>query len=1142
MSHYSLELATNFLARNPRLAILAQELDLAIASQQQAPDPLIQTLGIALYESLTDKAALLESYEASGINTWSVEVRSDDPLALALPWETLVLPGKESLGTLKGVSLTRKAQFKRTPPAVEKGPLRVLLFSAMPDNMHESGRLAVEQEQAWVQEALMEQERQGLVVLHMPEEGSFVGFQQALEEIKPHVLYLSGHGDLLPDAKNKAPCGHFFFEHDTQLGEPLPVNDQDLAACFRGIPVQLVILSACKSAKSDAGQPERSLAYALHKAGVPHVIGMRESVSDLAAAHFARHLLAQLTRKEPVASALQTARQCMKAGDTAIWRDMHGEPAIPQAKAQWYLPQLYSHALDGPLLDWSFTPVPKTHLTMSGLSNSTQPLDLFIGRRRDFQTLRHVLPNKPHGTTACLLLKGEGGKGKTALARKILGNWRKQAYYTLELPLRPEDNWRGALQDAILQDPALTSALKQWQTFNPSEDEHAMLVQSLEVIWQIHQGKVALLFDNLESLQEPMAPHALADAGLAALLGKALVLAQHGMVVLGTSRWHEPTWPNRYTKDLPQPPYTDFVAWVRHKNLGLTSERMRQCFNALGGNYVAANYFALAAKNMAPADEQAFLTELKNAEHHAQTHMALDKLLVNLTPQAQQLLYCMLAYTVPVSEDGAAAVWPLTAVAAPREREKAVFDAMEQLWQVSLLESSPNQDGQTEFELVPLVRSWLQQHEDAALSIEVKVAAAEYLWWRLEVDQSTNWFRLLATHAALRTADLTAKANRLVLDWIVGRLSLAGDYKSLLTTWLMPLLGDADPVVRGEALGQAGKQYIHIGDYEHAMQLLTQSLAIQQTIGDKAGEGRTLNNISQIYDARGEHETALQLLERSLAIRQAIGDRSGEGVTLNNISQIYFSRGDCEKALQLLEQSLAIQQETGGKELEGVLLNNISKIHEAKGDNEKALQLLEQSLAIRQAIGDEAGEGATLNNISQIYKARAEYEKALRWLEQSLAIQQAIGDKAGEVATLNNISEIYKIRGDYEKTLQWLGQSLAIRQAIGDKAGASTTLNNMGTAAYALGDYEKALHWLKRSLAIKQAIGDLAGQNAILINIGHNYFKKNDLERAVRYWVDAYRLAQSHGFAQALAALEKLASQIGLPGGLNGWAALAESM
>ena len=346
----------------------------------------------------------------------------------------------------------------------------------------------------------------------------------------------------------------------------------------------------------------------------------------------------------------------------------------------------------------------------------------------------------------------------------------------------------------------------------------------------------------------------------------------------------------------------------------------------------------------------------------------------------------------------------------------------------------------------------------------------------------------------------------------------------------------------GIALNNIAQNYHARGDYATALEYLQQALAIRQEIGDKAGEGTTLNNISQIFKARGKYVTALEYLQQALSIRQEIGDRAGEGSTLNNIAGIYLARGDYAKALDFLQQVLAIRQEIGDKAGEGVALNNVSQIYHARGEYATALEYLQQALAILQEIGDKAGEGVALNNISQIYHARGEYAMALDFLQQSLAISQEIGNKAGEGATLNNISQIFKARGDYATALEYLQQALAIRLEIGDKAGEGTTLNNISQIFKARGDYATALDFLQQSLAISQEIGDVAGMCATLFNLGGMHWQNGEQEEALGVWAATYRLAARINLANVLAALEDLAQQLGLPGGLAGWQALVDGL
>uniref|UniRef100_Q3AQG1 Uncharacterized protein n=1 Tax=Chlorobium chlorochromatii (strain CaD3) TaxID=340177 RepID=Q3AQG1_CHLCH len=60
--------------------------------------------------------------------------------------------------------------------------------------------------------------------------------------------------------------------------------------------------------------------------------------------------------------------------------------------------------------------------------------------------------------------------------------------------------------------------------------------------------------------------------------------------------------------------------------------------------------------------------------------------------------------------------------------------------------------------------------------------------------------------------------------------------------------------------------------------------------------------------------------------------------------------------------------------------------------------------------------------------------------------------------------------------------------------------------------------------------------------MGHIYLQNNEIQDAVSAWVTAYTLARKIGYAQVLDALENLAPQLGLPGGLEGWEMLARQM
>jgi len=76
----------------------------------------------------------------------------------------------------------------------------------------------------------------------------------------------------------------------------------------------------------------------------------------------------------------------------------------------------------------------------------------------------------------------------------------------------------------------------------------------------------------------------------------------------------------------------------------------------------------------------------------------------------------------------------------------------------------------------------------------------------------------------------------------------------LVNDWLLPFAEAENLQIRGEALGQIGKQYHHLGDYETALDYLKQSLAIQQQIGDIAGMCATFNSMFKFLSLEKQQE------------------------------------------------------------------------------------------------------------------------------------------------------------------------------------------------------------------------------------------------------------------------------------------------
>ncbi|WP_298610819.1 CHAT domain-containing protein [uncultured Thiothrix sp.] len=879
--------ASNFLAQHPHLLSQSERLTKAYENKELVEEAHLKAVGEALWQALDLKDSLKQAKQAVGLNVLPIVISSNNASVMQLPWEVLYHPEFGFLGREAAFSLSRHDPDLKPALVVPKAePLRILLFSSVPDDLGEQERLDIENEQASVQEALLEAELKGEVELHMPDDGRFETFKTELEKFKPQLVYLSGHGVFQHDLPHKRAFGSLLFE-DGQ-GKGILISESKIAECFTNIPVQAVVLSACLSAKQHPNYPENGLSNALYRAGVPHVIGMRESIFDQTGIKFAETFLAKIADKQSVAIALQAARQAIvQPLKASVYREASSDPQRQALSfGQWCLPQLLSHDLHQAATDWAFTPTPKTRIPTKDLIGQISVPERFLGRRRELR-----LWQKRLATSQCnsLLITGAGGMGKTALASKLINELTNNGYHLFSFSLRPEHDWSEVelnIELAIVENDALKNQyeLLQRELLNRPEWIKALLKLALKR----YDNRLVLFFDNLESVQNLSSPHAITDEDLKLWLDAALVVSSQGLKVIATSRWQLPDWKGEHCA-LGRPVYGDYVAFVRQHALSLTGERLQTVYQVLGGNFRALIFFAEAVQGMSGQEESSFLTALYKAEAEAQTDMALAKLLSQCSESALQLLLALRAYPVAVPLVG---VQKLAYRVELAESESLLKD----LLAVSLVEQYHNANTEKlEYQIAPLVQTYLDQHYPA-LTQDLRQTAAKFLLWQLEHGLSRSWEYRLATHAALSAADLELEAQRFVLDYIVGTLSLAGLYENLLKEWLPAICQASDFKVQAQGLNLTGLQNYYLGEYTTALSCYERSLAIRQEIGDKSGEGTTLNNISQIFRVRGDYETALSYLQRSLAIQQEIGDIAGMSYTLFNMGHIYYQNKETEKA------------------------------------------------------------------------------------------------------------------------------------------------------------------------------------------------------------------------------------------------------
>jgi tetratricopeptide (TPR) repeat protein len=327
-------------------------------------------------------------------------------------------------------------------------------------------------------------------------------------------------------------------------------------------------------------------------------------------------------------------------------------------------------------------------------------------------------------------------------------------------------------------------------------------------------------------------------------------------------------------------------------------------------------------------------------------------------------------------------------------------------------------------------------------------------------------------------------------------------------------------------------QRVKAGQYERAADLLTdidfkylltwghlQLMAdlhesLQGKLNDPDLKERSTGNLGTAYSNMGQVHKAIHCYEQALEIARETKSRDGEAAWLGNLGLCYRALGDTARAAEYHEKALAIHREIGYRQGEATTLGNLGICYYALGDTARAAEYHEKALAIDREIGFRRGEATHLGNLGLCYADLGDTARAAEYLEQTLAIDREIGYRQGEASTLGNLGICYRVLGDTARAAEYHEKALAIHREIGYRQGEATQLGNLGNCYSDLGDTARAAEYHEKALAIHREIGYRRGEATHLGNLGNCYYALGDTARAAEYHEKSLAIKREIGYRQ----------------------------
>jgi predicted ATPase/class 3 adenylate cyclase len=712
----------------------------------------------------------------------------------------------------------------------------------------------------------------------------------------------------------------------------------------------------------------------------------------------------------------------------------------------------------------------------------------FIGREQEVGAVQHLLARDG---VRLLTLTGPGGTGKTRLALQVaaeLSDAFPDGVFFVDL--------------APISDPALVVPTIA-QTLGVKEVAEHPLLELVSAF--LREKQVLLLLDNFEQVVE-------AAEQVSALLAscpqlKVLVTSREVLHVRGEQEFAVPPLALPDPKRLP-----DLLALSQNEAVALFIQRAQAAspkFQLTRVNATAITEICirldglplaieLAAARIKLLPPQALLARLDQRlavltsgardvpERHQTLHNTIEWSYHLLNEYEQRLFQRLSVFVGGCTLEAAEAV---CAALGEGDAARSVFDGMASLIDKSFLRQSEPEGQEPRLLMLETIREygWERLNESGELEEIRHAHAAYYLHLAEHIDphlrsaQQGVWLaRLRAEHDNLRAAlrwsiDHGEKEMALRLGgalWYFWELCGPwGEGRAFLEQALAASEGVAE-AVRAKALGGASVLMGNLGDFEQAIALGQQSLALFRKLGERPGTALSLYSLGTMAWLRGNLEPARSLLEEALTLFRGLDDPWGIASSLISLASVALERGEYARTRALLEESLALAREQEDKRgIANALLTWAWLLFWSERALEQARAMLEESVALFREVGDRELEPLGELLLGFVAFLQGEYARARSQLEEGLALFRTMGSQRGMALGLLFLGLLSFAQGEVGTARSQLEESLALFRKMGNQSMITHCLASVAIVAVAQGQ----LSWGVRLLGAVETVREARG-------------------------------------------------------------------
>ena len=306
---------------------------------------------------------------------------------------------------------------------------------------------------------------------------------------------------------------------------------------------------------------------------------------------------------------------------------------------------------------------------------------------------------------------------------------------------------------------------------------------------------------------------------------------------------------------------------------------------------------------------------------------------------------------------------------------------------------------------------------------------------------------------------------------------------------------EEDGIATGKLLLMLCNTYVLAGKWDKAFASAIEALEIFEKTGSRNQIINAYLALGNVERERSKLDEASDWYQKAMEMAREELDNQAIAKAARGLGYISWRWGNYESALSMLAEAEKIAKEINDP-LYGTIMVDTGNVYSALGDLEKAREYYMKGVEALQNSGNLWDLARAYNNLGDSYLQTMEWDRALEFFEKCSEVAKKAGLNNFLGWSLFNSAEALSGKGELQDALTYLDRALPILESIKDINGLSGVYRDYGIVYLKLGDYAKAETNLLKAMHYAEEADSADIMLDTKIDIAQLHILKGETEKA----------------------------------------------